>query len=71
MAEGVKLAIEAGDVTREEMFITTKIWMDKYDKVVQHMDETLDLMGLEYVDAMLVHWPVCEVGDQFSSDPMP
>lgn len=52
-------AISAGDVTREELFITTKAWQDEQgrDAIPGAFRDSLNRLGLEYVDLYLVHWP--------------
>lgn len=47
-------------VAREEIFVTTKLWNDdmRSGKVREALDSSLSLLGLEYVDLYLVHWPV-------------
>jgi diketogulonate reductase-like aldo/keto reductase len=46
-------------VTREDIFITTKVWphMLKPEDVEISLDESLRKLGVEYVDAFLIHWP--------------
>lgn len=50
-------AIAAGYCTREELFITGKVWNDRHREVGKAFQETLDDLGLEYLDLYLVHWP--------------
>ena len=64
------MAIEAGHVTREDIFVTTKVWMNNYHRVVESFEESLTAMGLDYVDLLLVHWPNSELGDSFSEEPV-
>lgn len=58
--EGVGQAIKAAPVSREELFITTKVWNDRhgYDKTLRAFDESLARLGLDHVDLYLIHWPV-------------
>lgn len=55
----VGAAIRASDVPREEIFVTTKLWETDqgYDSTIAACHESLRLMGLEYVDLYLIHWP--------------
>jgi methylglyoxal/glyoxal reductase len=59
VGNGVRNAIDAGLVTREELFITSKVWNDglSYDKTIAAYEESLEKMGLDYLDLYLIHWP--------------
>ena len=52
-------AIAAGDVTRDELFVTSKVWHDHHgaDKVREAFQTSIDKLGLEYLDLYMVHWP--------------
>jgi len=52
-------AIRDGDVTREELFIVTKLWIDsfKFDHVLEAAQQSLAALDLNYIDLYLVHWP--------------
>lgn len=56
-------AIAASGVAREDIFLTTKVWMDKVrDGDLQaSADESLKKLGVDYVDLLLIHWPVKDV----------
>lgn len=56
-------AILASGVQREDIFLTTKIWMDKVrDGDLQaSADASLKKLKTEYVDLLLIHWPVKDV----------
>ncbi|MEL6544657.1 MAG: aldo/keto reductase [Myxococcota bacterium] len=53
-------AVRAGDVTREELFVTTKLWNSFHapDDVERAMGESLKSLALDYVDLYLMHWPI-------------
>lgn len=55
----VKEAITAGDTTREELFINTKVWHDHHEKAktIDSVKQSLSAMGLDYLDSVMVHWP--------------
>lgn len=57
---GINEAIRAGDVRREELWVTTKLWNDAHapEAVRPALERSLKLLGLDYVDLYLVHWPV-------------
>ncbi|MBX3104019.1 MAG: aldo/keto reductase [Microbacteriaceae bacterium] len=55
--EGVGRAIAASGIPREELYITTKLWNDRQDDAQAAMAESLEKLGLDYVDLYLIHWP--------------
>lgn len=59
VGEGIQAAIDEGLVTREELFITTKVWNDAltYDETIQAYEDSLKRLGLDYIDLYLIHWP--------------
>ncbi len=46
-----------GIVKREELWITSKVWNDKHDAVVESCKQSLADLQLDYLDLYLVHWP--------------
>ncbi len=58
--KGVGDAVRACGVPREELFITTKICDSCYTKeeTLRTVDHSMKQLGLDYVDLMLIHWPV-------------
>lgn len=59
VGKALKQAMDAGDVTRDEIFVTTKVWHDHHgaDLAPQAFHESLDKLGLDYIDLYLIHWP--------------
>lgn len=59
VGEGIRNAINNGLVTREELFVTTKLWNDShsYELAQQALEDSLEGLGLDYVDLYLIHWP--------------
>ena len=58
VGEAVKEAIAQGICTREELFITSKMWvqdMENYETARKAIDVSLNAMGLEYLDLYLLH----------------
>lgn len=53
-------AIRECGVPRNELFVTTKLWNHKHhpDDVPQALQDSLNDLGLDYVDLFLMHWPV-------------
>lgn len=56
---GVGIGIKACGIPREELFITSKVAAEAktYDTAAKSIDETLNKMGLPYIDLMLIHSP--------------
>lgn len=56
---GVGKAILASGVPRKEVFVATKLWNEDqgYDSTLKAFDESLNRLGMDYVDLYLVHWP--------------
>ena len=54
--------LAAADVPREEVFLATKVWISNlaYDDVLATTRESLDRLGVDYVDLLYVHWPARE-----------
>ncbi|KAH9631396.1 hypothetical protein HF086_012184 [Spodoptera exigua] len=65
VGQGIADAIAKGIVTRDQLFITTKLWNDKHarDQVVPALKESLSRLGLEYVDLYLIHFPISTKAD--------
>lgn len=57
---GVGIGIKDSGVPREELFITSKVWNDDqgYESTLKAFDESLNKLGLDYLDLYLIHWPV-------------
>jgi 2,5-diketo-D-gluconate reductase A len=61
--EAVGKAIKRGGVPREELFITTKLWIQDagYESAKKAFDKSLRKLGLEYLDLYLIHQPYGDV----------
>jgi len=57
--KGVGAAAARSGITREELFITTKVWNTEqgYESTLKSCDIQLEYLGLDYVDLYLLHWP--------------
>lgn len=59
VGEGVSEGIKAANISREDLFITSKLWLEDYGKenVKRAYEKSLKLLGLDYLDLYLMHWP--------------
>ena len=67
VGKAIRDAIAAGDVTREELFVTTKLWNDDQHRAGEAYQESLKRLGLEFIDLYLVHWPCPQQGRYVSA----
>lgn len=59
VGKAIKHVIEEGIVSREDLFVTTKLWITDttYEKAKEGFKRSLDRLDLEYVDLYLIHQP--------------
>ena len=59
VGKAIKRVIAEGIVSREELFVTTKLWITdtSYEKAKEGFQRSLDRLGLDYVDLYLIHQP--------------
>ena len=57
--KSVGTGIAESKVSREELFVTSKVWnKDRgYEKTIAAFNKTLSDLGLDYLDLYLIHWP--------------
>ena len=57
--ESVGRAIRDSGLPRQEIFVTTKFWNTNhsYDEARQAFEESMEKLGLDYLDLYLIHWP--------------
>ena len=60
VGQGVREATQMGEVTREDLFVTSKVWNSElgYEATIAAYEESLTKLGLDYLDLYLIHWPV-------------
>ena len=58
--KGVGEAVRENSLPREEIFITSKVWNSDqgYESTLKAFDQTMNRLGLDYLDLYLIHWPV-------------
>lgn len=67
--EAVGAGIRLSGVNREELFVTSKIWVDDsgYEKALKAFDITLNKLGLDYLDLYLIHRPRGDVNGSWKA----
>ncbi|WP_409295480.1 aldo/keto reductase [Peribacillus sp. SCS-26] len=60
VGEGIRQALKETGLSREDLFITSKVWNSDqgYDSTLEAYEASLKRLGLEYLDLYLIHWPV-------------
>ena len=58
--EGVGQGIKESGIKREDIFVVTKVWNadQGYESTLKAFEDSLNRLGLEYLDLYLIHWPV-------------
>jgi diketogulonate reductase-like aldo/keto reductase len=64
--EEVGKALYKSGITREEVFITTKLWNSDhgYGPAIAACERSLKRLGLSYIDLYLIHWPVKDLRNE-------
>lgn len=57
--KGVGDGIRESNVNRKDVFVVSKVWNadQGYDSTLRAFDNTLERLGLDYLDLYLIHWP--------------
>ncbi|WP_458093888.1 aldo/keto reductase [Roseomonas sp. WA12] len=53
----VGAGIKGSGLPREEVFLTSKVWVTHLDEIRRHCEESLQRLGTDYLDLYLIHWP--------------
>lgn len=56
VGQGIQRAISEGLVSREDIFVTTKLWPNNYN--MDGIDAALERLNLDYIDLLLLHQPM-------------
>lgn len=56
---GIKAGLAATGLKREDLFVTSKVWNNHltYDETIAAANDSLQKLGLDYLDLYLIHWP--------------
>ena len=57
VGKGIHKAIDSGSVTRSDLFVADKLWHTGYEDPEEALDQSLEKLGLDYLDMYYVHWP--------------
>jgi len=60
VGQGIREAIQEANISREDLFVTSKVWNSDlgYESTIAAYEASLNKLGLEYLDLYLIHWPV-------------
>ncbi|WP_028401168.1 aldo/keto reductase [Ectobacillus panaciterrae] len=62
-------AIKESGVKRDELFVTSKLWIQDtgYEKTKEAFERTLQRLGLDYLDMYLIHWPYGDIAGSWKA----
>lgn len=55
--KSVGKAVREYDIDRSKVWITTKLWLSDFQHPKKTAHESLERLGLDYIDLYLIHWP--------------
>ena len=60
VGQAIRDSLDETTITREDLFITSKVWNDDlgYHSTIAAYEASLKKLGLDYLDLYLIHWPV-------------
>jgi methylglyoxal/glyoxal reductase len=60
VGQGIREGIAEAGISREDLFITSKVWNSDlgFESTIEAYKTSLQKLGLEYLDLYLIHWPV-------------
>ncbi len=60
VGRAIEDAISAGDITRDDLWVTSKLWNDSHraEHVRPAVEKTLEDLRLDRLDLYLIHWPI-------------
>ena len=60
VGKGIQEGLKEAGIAREDLFVTSKVWNADlgYEATIAAYEQSLEKLGLEYLDLYLIHWPV-------------
>eukprot|EP00347_Sterkiella_histriomuscorum_P003513 403364012 len=58
IGRAIKQITANSSITRDQLFVVTKVWMDEIEDVETACKRSLEKLQLDYIDLYLLHWPV-------------
>ncbi|GKV55073.1 putative oxidoreductase YtbE [Sporosarcina sp. NCCP-2222] len=60
VGQGIREGIKEAGISREDLFVTSKVWNDDlgYESTITAYEASLRKLNLDYLDLYLIHWPV-------------
>ena len=55
VGRGIRRAMQDFGISREEIFVTSKLWTSTFNNAEYEIDERLERLGLDYIDLLLLH----------------
>lgn len=55
VGRGIKRAMKDFNIKREDIFVTSKLWISSFNNADYEVDERLERLGLDYIDLLLLH----------------
>ncbi|OWB72809.1 D-arabinose 1-dehydrogenase [NAD(P)+] activity protein [[Candida] boidinii] len=71
IGEALQEVFAKGEIKREDLFVTTKVWPSFYKNPSKSLDESLTALKLDYVDLFLQHWPLGFASDDNGKPEVP
>lgn len=63
VGQAIREALEAGEISRDELFVTTKVWFSNYGdgKTLESLRVSREKLGLDVIDLVLLHQPYGDI----------
>ena len=63
VGQGLRGSLRGSGLRREDVFVTTKVWFNRLalGDFERSVDESLEKLGLPYVDLLMIHWPNAQI----------